>query len=70
MDAIERAIQIVGTLTAFARQVGVSPQVVTHWRKRGIPAERVIEIERVTAGKVSRHELRPDLYPIAKERAA
>ncbi len=38
--------------------------MVVHWRNRGVPAERVLEIEAATEGKVTRHELRPDLYPL------
>jgi DNA-binding transcriptional regulator YdaS (Cro superfamily) len=33
-----------------------------------VPAERVLVIEKLT--KVSRHELRPDLYPLPKKRKA
>jgi DNA-binding transcriptional regulator YdaS (Cro superfamily) len=31
-----------------------------------VPAERVLLIEAATGGRVSRHELRPDLYPLEK----
>jgi len=31
---------------------------------RPLPAKRVIAIERATGGKVTRYELRPDLYPL------
>lgn len=66
---LERAIDALGSLSEFARQLKVSPQVVANWRRRGIPAERVLEIERVTidpdsgAPRVTRSDLRPDLYP-------
>jgi DNA-binding transcriptional regulator YdaS (Cro superfamily) len=71
---LDRAIRAVGSLTAFARRVGVSPQVVANWRKRGnIPPDRVLAIEAATVDKngrprVLRHDLRPDLYP--EDRAA
>jgi DNA-binding transcriptional regulator YdaS (Cro superfamily) len=45
---------------ALAALMGVSPQAITKWRKK-IPAERVLQIEKKTG--VSRHDLRPDLYP-------
>ena len=39
-----------------------SPQVVHNWVGRGnIPPRYVIDVERLSG--VSRHELRPDLYP-------
>lgn len=65
MDAIERAIQIAGGVTALAEKVGAkSPQVVNNWRARGrIPADMVLKVEQATDGAVNRHELRPDIYP-------
>jgi DNA-binding transcriptional regulator YdaS (Cro superfamily) len=47
--------------TALADLMGVTPQAITKWRNNRIPAERVLEIERLTG--VSRHCLRPDIYP-------
>lgn len=70
MSALERAIEHVGGLTALANAIKTTPQVVVNWRKRGVPAERVIDIEVATRGEVSRHELRPDLYPRDAEASA
>lgn len=61
MNALERAIKTAPTMTEFAKRLGVTPQVVTNWRRRGIPVERVLDIERVSG--VSRYVLRPDIYP-------
>lgn len=49
----------------FADRVGVTQSMVWQWlnKKRGIAAEKVIPIESATEGKVSRHDLRPDIYP-------
>ena len=60
---LERAITIVGGLTALAKRIGTRPNVIVHWRKRGIPAERVLSIEKATEAEVTRYELRPDIYP-------
>ena len=66
---IDRAIAAVGSLTKLARSLKVDPQVVVNWRKRGVPADRVIAIERATVDpksgrpRVLRNDLRPDLYP-------
>lgn len=61
---LDRAIKIVGSATELANQIGVKKQAVTKWRRR-VPAERVLSIELATNGEVTRHELRPDLYPTA-----
>lgn len=38
----------------------VSPQVISNWKTRGTPVEHCNNIEKITAGKVTRQELRPD----------
>jgi DNA-binding transcriptional regulator YdaS (Cro superfamily) len=40
---------------------------VWNWinRDRKVPAEFVLAIERATGGRVTRHQLRPDIYPFA-----
>ncbi|HET7084690.1 MAG TPA: Cro/CI family transcriptional regulator [Rhizomicrobium sp.] len=50
---------------AVARAVGVSPQAVSEILRRGrrVPAEWCLAIETATCGAVTRHDLRPDLYP-------
>jgi len=69
MECLERAINVAGGLSRLAERLEVSPQVIVNWRKRGrVPADRVLAIESATldeSGKpqVTRHELRPDLYP-------
>lgn len=49
-----------GRRIAVARKLGVSPSTITRWSSEGIPADRVLEIERVTG--IPRRELRPDLF--------
>lgn len=43
----------------LARQLGISRAAIAQWKR--VPARRVIEVERISG--VSRHRLRPDLYP-------
>lgn len=60
--AICRAVRVAGGQSALARILHVTPQAVQKMCARGrVPAERVLEIEKATG--VSRHELRPDIYP-------
>jgi DNA-binding transcriptional regulator YdaS (Cro superfamily) len=49
----------------FGAKVGVTQSMVWQWinNKRRIAAENVIPIESATEGNVSRHDLRPDIYP-------
>lgn len=61
--AIEKAIRIVGGVTRLAEATGVRPPSIYKWHRQ-IPAERVLDVERATGGAVTRHELRPDLYPL------
>lgn len=65
MEALQTAIDLVGGQSELGRRVGVSQQAVWSWlnRTHRVPAEMVLKIERATDGKVSRHKLRPDLYP-------
>lgn len=48
-----------GRRLALANALNVSPGAISQWER--VPAERVLDVERLT--KVSRHDLRPDLYP-------
>lgn len=48
-------------LADLAKAIGVNKSTVTRWDQNGMPAERVLDVERITG--VPRHELRPDLYP-------
>ena len=57
--AIKSAISKAGGASALAVSLGVTPQVVTNWVKRGVPAERCPDIERLTG--VMCEELRPDV---------
>lgn len=62
---IEKAAARVGSKSALARLLKVAVQSIQQWDR--IPAERVHDVERVTG--IPRHELRPDLYPKAREAA-
>ena len=53
-----------GGQVALANVCGVKYQSVQRWIKHGLPAERVLCVEKATNGGVTRHELRPDLYPL------
>lgn len=63
-SAFEKAIDLVGSQSEMARRLGKKQGHVWKWRRDGVPAEYVIRVETATNGAVSRHELRPDIYPL------
>ncbi|MBJ2282469.1 helix-turn-helix domain-containing protein [Pseudomonas sp. MF6767] len=65
---LERAILAAGSGKALAGLLGVTPMAVSYWKARGVPARHALSIEKATG--VSRHELRPDLYPVESLSAA
>ena len=67
---LQRAVRLMGGQTALARACGggCRQQHVWNWlhRDRKVPAEFVLAIENATGGRVTRYQLRPDLYPPAE----
>lgn len=61
-DAWKKAIQQAGTQAKLADLIGKTQGHISTWLRRGyVPPELVLVIEKQTG--ISRHELRPDLYP-------
>lgn len=62
-DALAAATARIGGQSALGRLIGVSQASVWRWIEGGkhLPAEHVLKVEAATG--VSRHDLRPDLYP-------
>lgn len=63
--ALVRAIEVFGSQNKLAKALNVSSAALYYWKwVSGItPAEYCIAIEALTAGKVKRSDLRPDIYP-------
>ena len=63
-EALLTAVERAGSQSALARVCGVSQTSVWKWLQssKRIPAEYVLRVEEVTG--VSRHALRPDIYPV------
>lgn len=61
---IERAVEVHGSQVKLAKEAGCSQQYISWLLKDAdqISAEMAIAFERATAGKVSRHDLRPDIF--------
>jgi DNA-binding transcriptional regulator YdaS (Cro superfamily) len=69
-EALQASVDQVGSQSAFARLCGVSQTAVWKWLQSGkrLPAEHVLAVEAKTG--VSRHVLRPDIYPRGEAPAA
>lgn len=68
--ALKRAVDAAGGQEALADAIGVRQSHIYYWlkkSKKGVPAERVREIEKLTG--VAAHELRPDLFVQPVDRA-
>lgn len=67
-EALNEAREAVGGSTGLSRALSgkITPQAVSQWKQ--VPADRTLDVERATG--VSRHRLRPDLYPPEPERAS
>lgn len=59
--ALERAISVMGSTSALARAIGITPWAVSKWNKNKPPQNRCIAIEKATAGQVTAEQLRPDV---------
>lgn len=66
IEALHRAKDILGSQDDLARVVGVKQPSVSNKLRKGkcVPAEWCLPIEQATEGKVTRHDLRPDIYPV------
>ncbi|RJF99048.1 transcriptional regulator [Noviherbaspirillum saxi] len=62
-EALQKAIEIVGSATALASALDLTKGAISQWKDEGrkIPAEHCPTIERVTAGQVKCEDLRPDV---------
>lgn len=61
---LAEAVRRAGSQSKFARSVGLSQGYVYQLLRQGkqLPAEIVLKAEQATG--VSKHQLRPDLYPL------
>ncbi|MGO1303690.1 MAG: transcriptional regulator [Sphingomonas parapaucimobilis] len=69
-SALAKAVRAAGSQSAFGRLIKTPQPTINGWLKRKalLPAEHVLFVEERTG--VSRHELRPDIFPLADSRPA
>lgn len=58
--SVAEAVTRIGGAHAVASIMGVSSTAVLHWIYRNCPAERCVELERLSG--VPREQLRPDIF--------
>lgn len=58
---LERAISILGSTSALARAIGLTPWAVSKWDRNNPPKDRCLAIEEATSGQVTAEQLRPDI---------
>jgi DNA-binding transcriptional regulator YdaS (Cro superfamily) len=61
---LEEAVKLAGSQAKLAEKIGLSQQGVSYImnRSEAVPAEVAVAIDRFTEGKISKRELRPDLF--------
>jgi len=69
MNPVSRIVEecFDGKVSRLAASLGVTYQAVrkweANWEHNGVPPKRALELEEVSDGRVTRHDLRPDLWP-------
>ena len=61
-NAVKLAAECVGSVAELSRLLNVSRMTIYNWIKFGVPMDRVVEIESITGGKVTREQLLPELF--------
>lgn len=63
MTPLQRAVLLAGNQTRLARKIGKGQAHVAMWLKRGrVAPTACIAIETAVDGRVTRYELRPDVF--------
>jgi DNA-binding transcriptional regulator YdaS (Cro superfamily) len=65
---LKRAIAWAGSRNLLAKRVGVWPNAVIYWQVHGVPAQRCVELERITG--FPRHTFNPEIFGRPPRRAA
>jgi DNA-binding transcriptional regulator YdaS (Cro superfamily) len=70
--ATQKAIRLAGGARAVAEAMGIrSLWSIYKWINRDkVPPDRVVTLEQLTKGQVTRHELRPDIFGKQPKKAA
>lgn len=72
MSTLDKVIEHFGSQVNMARALNTVPMSITHWKTRGVPLKRGLQIEALTDGKFSHKDLCDcsDIYGPIQEDAA
>lgn len=59
-SVVDEIASLLGGRSEIARLVGVRPPSVYCWTR--VPAEHVLLLEEAVKGRISRHQMRPDVF--------
>lgn len=61
---IQAAVEAIGSQGAMAKAIGVTQPLVWQWcnGKRPVAAHHCVAIENATGGRITRYDLRPDVF--------
>lgn len=59
---LDRIVTITRTKRALAHALGLTPMAINRWNPDKIPIKYVNDIEQLTAGQITREEIRPDIF--------
>jgi DNA-binding transcriptional regulator YdaS (Cro superfamily) len=57
---IKKVVDAAGGTTRLAEILGIRPQAVSQWKV--IPVKHVLAIEKALRSKITRYQMRPDIY--------
>lgn len=60
---LDRVAEVAGGYPRLAELLGVTRQALYQWKSNKVPAERVLDLERLSKFAILRHDIRPDIYP-------
>jgi DNA-binding transcriptional regulator YdaS (Cro superfamily) len=63
LSTFTMAINLIGGVREAAKHMQCSESTVINWKRTGkVPPEILITLERLTHGKIKRHEMAPQLF--------
>jgi DNA-binding transcriptional regulator YdaS (Cro superfamily) len=63
LQPLDEAIRLSGGMSGLANKLGLGYRHIQQWRKAGqVPAQWVLKVEDAIEARVTRYEMRPDVF--------